>query len=389
MVERTPQVFLIDGKRTPYGKFGGSLKDISPVDLACKAAAPILEQYKIKNISHVILGNVLPSTTDTLYGARHIGLKLGLDQSIPAYNVNRLCGSGIQSIWEARNQFLLGEGDFILAGGSENMSLAPHWVYGTRFGTKFGPFKTVDSLMDSLTDQYAGCPMAITAETLAKEYSITREQCDDFAFNSQKKAIKAWEDGFMAEEVVSIELKRGECSRDEHIRFDVDREGMSKLPPTFVKDGVVTAANASGIVDGASMALLSSAAGAEQLGVEPLAEIVDFAVCGVDPKRMGIGPVDAIKLLLEKQKMKIDQIDLFEINEAFAPQVLACAKALEIDQSKLNLWGGAVSIGHPLGASGTRITVTLARQMKAQGAKFGIASACIGGGQGIAVLLKR
>lgn len=389
MVERGPRVFLVDGKRTPYGKFGGALRDISPVDLACKAAAPLVEKYQLKDVGHVILGNVLPSTTDTLYGARHLGLKLGLDQAIPAYNVNRLCGSGIQSLWEAAMYLQQSPSPYILAGGSENMSLAPHWVYGSRFGTKFGPLKTVDSLMDSLTDQYAGCPMAITAETLAKEYSLSREECDDFAHQSHLKAIKAWEEGHLNDEVVAVELKRGECHRDEHIRFDIDRANMSKLPPTFVKDGVVTAANASGIVDGASMALLSTEEGVKKLGVGPLAEIVDFAVCGVDPKKMGIGPVDAIRELLNKTQLNLSQIDLIEINEAFAPQVLACAKALEIDQSKLNIWGGAISIGHPLGASGTRITVTLARQMKSVGAQYGIASACIGGGQGIAVLLKR
>lgn len=384
------KVYLVAGKRTPFGKFSGSLQDITPVDLTVTAAKNLIEQLHLTpdQLDHVILGNVLPSTTDTLYGARHIALKLGCPESVPAYNLNRLCGSGIQAIMDAYRLIKLGEAHGVLACGAENMSLAPHLIYGGRFGTKYGPLKTVDMLMDSLTDQYAGCPMGITAENLAQEYSISREECDQFAASSHKKAAQAYKNNFFKDELCAVTLRKGELVHDEHLRENVSIEDMATLRPSFSKEGVVTAANASGIVDGAAVVLVASEAYCEKNKLKPIAEICESAVVGVDPKKMGIGPVPAIQALLNRADMKLADIDLIEINEAFAAQTLACAKVLNLDQSKLNIWGGAIALGHPLGASGVRISLTLAHQLKAEKKKWGISSACIGGGQGIAMLLR-
>lgn len=384
------KVYLVAGKRTPFGKFSGSLQDISPVDLAVSCSKNLIEQLHLTpdKIDHVIMGNVLPSTTDTLYGARHVALKLGCPQSTPAYNVNRLCGSGIQAIMDAYRLIKLGEAHGVLACGSENMSLAPHLVYGGRFGTKYGPLKTVDMLMDSLTDQYAGCPMGITAENLAKEHQISREQCDEFAASSHLKAHQAFKKGHFAHEISPVEIRKGVLEKDEHVREQVSLEEMASLRPSFSKEGVVTAANASGIVDGAASVIVASEAYCERNKLTPFAQICESAVVGVDPKIMGIGPVPAINALLNKAEMNLSEIDLVEINEAFAAQTLACAKVLGLDKSKLNIWGGAIALGHPLGASGVRISLTLAQQLKAEKKKWGISSACIGGGQGIAMLMR-
>lgn len=385
------KIYLVSGKRTPFGKFGGSLKDISPVDLAVSAARAALEEVSLdpKKIQHVILGNVVPSTTDTIYGGRHLALKLGCNVETPGYVVNRLCGSGIQSILDGFRMIKLGEVDCVLAAGAENMSLVPHLTYGARFGTKYGPLKNVDMLLDSLTDKYIKSPMGMTAEKLSTQFDIKREQCDEFALNSHKKAAKAYADGHLQGEITPISLKRGTCEKDEHLRENASIEDMNKLRAAFQENGVVTPASASGIVDGAAAVVLASGKFCVDNKITPMAEIIDGEVVGVDPTIMGIGPSPAIKNLLKRNKMSLNEIDLVEINEAFAGQTLACIKDLELDESKLNIWGGAVALGHPLGASGTRISLTLARQLQATGGEFGIASACIGGGQGIAVLLKR
>lgn len=385
------KIYLVDGMRTPFGKFGGSLKSITPVDLAVHCSKTLLEKSKLSpdKINQVIFGNVVPSTTDTGYAGRHTALKLGMPESTPGYTVNRLCGSGVQAIWDAMNLIKLGEGECFLACGSENMSLIPHLVYGSRFGTKYGALKTVDMLLDSLTDSFCQTPMGITAENLGRKFSVTREECDEFSMKSHEKASKAYADGHLQGEIAPIELKRGVCEKDEHIRENVSLEDMAKLPSTFKKDGLVTAGSASGIVDGAASVLVATEEFVAANNLEPLAEIVSTVVVGVDPTIMGIGPSPAIKKLLEKNNLKLDDIDLVEINEAFAAQALACQKDLELPSEKLNIWGGAVAIGHPLGATGTRISLTLARQLKSLNKNIGIASACIGGGQGIATLLKR
>lgn len=385
------KIYLVSGKRTPFGKFGGSLKDVTPVDLAVHASKSLISEIKLDpaKIDQVILGSVVSSSTDTMYGGRHLALKLGCRQETPGIVINRLCGSGIEAILSAARLIKLGEANCVLAAGTENMSMVPHLVYGSRFGTKYGSLKTVDMLLDALTDQYAQTPMGITAENLAEKFQISREQCDTFSYNSHARAAKAYKDGLLQGEIAPFPLKKGSCDRDEHLRDDASLEEMKSLKPTFKADGVVTAASASGIVDGAAAVIVASESFVKKEGLTPLAEIVDGFVIGVDPKIMGIGPSPAIKGLLAKTNMKLSDIDLFEINEAFAGQALSCMKDVDIPHEKINLWGGAVALGHPLAASGVRIAHTLARQLKHYNKNYGIASACIGGGQGIAVLLKR
>jgi acetyl-CoA acyltransferase 2 len=385
------RVFIVHGKRTPFGKFGGSLGGITPVDLAVYAAKALLAETKINpdTLDQVIFANVIPSTPDTLYAGRHLALKAGLKLTTPGIVINRLCGSGIQAIIDAARLIRTQEAEALLVAGAENMTMIPHLVYGSRFGTKYGALKTQDLLLDTLTDQYAQTPMGITAENLAVEYSVSKNEADEYAYHSHLKALKAYDANLIQPEIVAIKQDRVDCSRDEHLREDVSLEQMQKLKPTFKKDGTVTAGSASGIVDGACAMIIASEAYVTKHNLKPLAEIIDGQVVGVEPTKMGIGPVPAITQLLARQKKSIKDIDLFEINEAFASQVISCQRALEIPMEKLNIWGGAVALGHPLGATGVKISLTLARQMQHLNKDLGIASACIGGGQGIALLLKR
>lgn len=387
---KSRRVFIVGGKRTPFGKFGGSLGAIAPVDLATIAAKALLEESKIDphQIDQVIFANVIPSTPDCLYAGRHLGLKVGMKITTFGVVVNRLCGSGIQSLIDAARIIRCEEAEAILVAGAENMTMVPHLVYGSRFGTKYGALTTKDLLLDTLTDKFIQTPMGITAENLAESHKITKEASDRYAFESHMKAKKAYQDGLIQPEIVSVKQDRVNCEKDEHLREDVSIEEMMKLKPTFKKDGTVTAASASGIVDGACALIIASEDYVIKHKLSPIAEIVAGEVVGVDPSIMGIGPVSAIQLLLSKQQLKMDQIDLFEINEAFAPQVMACQKELAIPDSRLNVWGGAIALGHPLGATGLKISLTLSRQMIHYQKKYGIASACIGGGQGIAILLK-
>lgn len=384
------KVYLIDGRRTPFGKFGGSFKNTPTLELCLHASNALLNENQVSpsSIDQIIVGNVIPSTTETIYVSRHLGLKLNVPENRSAYNVNRLCGSGIQSILDAARLIRLGEANCVLAGGVENMSLIPHLSYGARFGTKYGPLKSVDMLLDTLTDKYTNEPMAITAENMAKKYKITREECEEFSYYSHKKSIDADSKGYLKKEIVPFETKKGIISVDEHVRNDISLENLKKLRPSFAKDGVVTAATASGIVDGAAFTLIASEKFIKDNNIAPLAEIVSWQTIGVDPRFMGIGPVPCIEKIMNNFSYTVDDIDLFEINEAFAAQVISCQKALKIPSDKLNVWGGAISRGHPLGATGSRISLTLARQLKEYNKKLGIASACIGGGQGIAILLE-
>ena len=385
------KVFIVQGKRTPFGKFGGSLGGVTPVDLAVIAAKALLEETKInpETLDQVIFANVIPSTPDTLYAGRHLGLKSGLKTEAPGVVVNRLCGSGIQAIIDGARLIRNEEAEAILLGGAENLSMAPHLTYGARFGTKYGGLKSQDLLLDTLSDKHAQLPMGITAENLADEFTITKSESDKYAYESHLKASKAYQQGLIQPEIVAVKIDRVDCSQDEHLRNDVSLAEMEKLKPTFKKDGRVTAGSASGIVDGACAMIIASEEYVKKHNLKPIAEIIAGEVVGVDPAKMGIGPVPAIKNLLRKNQLKIDDIDLFEINEAFAPQVMACRMALEIPEDKLNIWGGAVALGHPLGATGLKITLTLARQLQHLKKEYGISSACIGGGQGIALLIKR
>jgi len=383
-------IVIVDGARTPMAEYNGHFTDVSAIDLAAVAAKEALSRsgFAADEMDHVIVGNALQTSGDAIYGARHVGLKAGVPNHVPALTVNRLCGSGIQSIINAAEQIELGEASAVLAGGMENMSQAPHVIRGARKGFKLGQGNIEDSLMVALLDTYAGLYMAQTSDNLAKKHNISREEQDEFALRSQTCAADAVKNGRLKEEIVPVPVgRKGELvTEDDHIRADTTMEGLAKLRPAFAKDGFVTAGNASGIVDGAAMLVVTSADKAKDK--KPLGRIVSWGVAGCDPEIMGIGPVPATQIALKKAGMKLDDIDLIEINEAFAGQILAVAKELGLDKSKLNVNGGAIALGHPLGASGTRLLLTVLYELRRRKQKYGLASACIGGGQGIAMIVE-
>ena len=385
-------IVIVDGARTPMAEYAGHFSDISAIDLGVIAAKETLSRsgFAGEDIDHVIVGNALQTSGDAIYGARHVGLKAGVPKQIPALTVNRLCGSGIQSIISGAEQIALGEATTVLAGGMENMTQAPHVIRGARKGFKFGQAPMEDSLMVALLDTYAGLYMAQTSDNLARKYEISREAQDEYALRSQQCASEAAKAGRLQEEIVAVPVgRKGELiSADDHMRPDTTKEGLAKLKPAFAKDGFVTAGNASGIVDGAAMVLVTTAEKAKEKGKAPLGRIVSWGIAGCDPEIMGIGPVPATQIALKKAGMKIGDLDLIEINEAFAGQILSVAKELGIDMSKLNVNGGAIALGHPLGASGTRIVLTVLYELRRRKQRYGLASACIGGGQGIAMIVE-
>ena len=395
MKKLSKEIWIVAAKRTPFGAMGGSLKDISAIDLGVIAAKAAIEQSGIaaEEFGHVIFGNVMQTSADALYGARHVGLKAGLPIEVPGLTVNRLCGSGFQAVINAAEQILLGEAEAVLAVGAENMTQAPHVVYGLREGAKFGrPPAMLDSLWECLTDSYSKTPMAVTAENLAVEYGIRREEADAFAIQSQRRWAAAQESGGFADELapVTIKHRKGDriVDRDEHARPQTTMEQLAKLPPVFKKDGIVTAGNASGICDGAAALVVVDGAWAAGKGLKPLAKIVQWGVAGVEPTRMGIGPAPAIRQALERSGLGLEQIDLFDVNEAFAPQFLAVQRELGLPDEKTNVNGGAIALGHPLGASGARIAANLVYTARRRGASLSVGSACIGGGQGVAIVLE-
>jgi len=382
-------IVIINGARTPMAEYNGSFSDISAIDLAVIAAKEALSRSKVapEEIDHVIVGNALQTSGDAIYGARHVGLKAGVPKQVPALTVNRLCGSGVQSIIHAAEQIELGEATTVLAGGMENMSQAPHVIRGARRGLRLGQGALEDSLMVALLDSYTGLYMAQTSDNLARKYNISREEQDAFALRSQQKAGAARSACRLSEEIVPVTAGKTQVKEDDHLRPDTTQEGLAKLKPAFAKDGFVTAGNASGIVDGAAMVVVTTAENAK--GKKPLGRIVSWGIAGCDPEIMGIGPVPATKIALKKAGMKLDDIDLIEINEAFAGQILAVIKELGIDEQKLNVNGGAIALGHPLAASGTRLVLTVLHELRRRQKRFGLASACIGGGQGIAMIVER
>jgi acetyl-CoA acetyltransferase family protein len=391
---RTDDLFILGGARTPMTQHVGALKDVSAIELGAVATRGALARTGVTPdaVDHVVFGNVQQSSTDAHYGARHVGLRAGLPIEVPALTVNRLCGSGIQAVVSGAQQIALGEAAIVVAGGMESMSQVPHVLRGLRSGLRLGQGKLEDWLWEGLNDPYAGCSMAITAENCAVKYGITREQADRYALRSQQRAHAAWTSGTLAEEVVPVEVKARKgvttVERDDHLRPETTLEGLAALPTVFKKDGVVTAGNASGIVDGAAALVVASGVAAKDRGLTPLARIVSWAAVGVEPTLMGMGPAPAIRKALERAGLSIDQLDLVEINEAFAPQYLACEKELGLDPEKSNVNGGAIALGHPLGASGARLLLTLALELRRRKARYGVASACIGGGQGIAMVIE-
>jgi len=387
-------VFILGGARTPMTDYVGALKEVSALELGAIASRAALERSGVEPgwIDHVVFGNVLQTSSDAIYGARHVGLKAGIPIEVPALTVNRLCGSGIQSAVSGAQLIQLGEAQIVLAGGTENMSQAPHVIRGLRSGLRFGQGALEDYLWESLLDPYCGCTMAGTAENCAAKYGIAREAQDAFALRSQQLAHRAWSDGRLAEEVTPVELKSRKgttvVALDDHLRPDTTMEVLAKLPPAFAKDGTVTAGNASGIVDGGAALVLASKQAVDQRGLKPIGRLAGWAVTGVEPKLMGMGPAPATRALLAHAGLTLDAIDLIEVNEAFAGQYLSVEKELELDRDKVNVNGGAIALGHPLGMTGTRLILTLLLELRRRGKARGLATACIGGGQGIAALVE-
>jgi acetyl-CoA acetyltransferase family protein len=375
-------------------EYVGALKDVSALELGAIAARGAFEKTGVKpeDVDHVVFGNVMQTSADAVYGARHVGLKAGLPIEVPALTVNRLCGSGIQAAINGGQLIQLGEADIVLTGGMENMSQAPHVIRGLRNGLRIGQGQLEDSLWSALLDTHCGCTMAVTAENCAAKYGVSREEQDAYAIRSQQLADKAWKEGRLKEEVVPVEIKTRKgvevFAQDDHMRPDSTMEGLAKLPAAFSKNGCVTAGNASGIVDGGAALLLASEKGVREHGLKPLARLTHWAYVGVEPSLMGMGPAPATRKVLERAGLTLDDIDLIEVNEAFAAQYLSVEKDLGLDRDRVNVNGGAIALGHPLGMTGTRLLLTLTLELRRRGLRRGLATACIGGGQGIAAIVE-
>jgi acetyl-CoA acyltransferase 2 len=387
-------IVFLAGKRTAFGTFGGALKDLSATDLGVESAKATLAQAKLdpSAVDHVLYGNVIQSSPDAIYLARHIGLRAGVPTAVGAMTLNRLCGSGFQAFISAAELILTEQASCVLAGGTESMSQAPHVIRGARWGLPLGKGGLEDTLMTGLFDTYPNLPMGLTAENLAEQYQLTQDEVDTFSVLSQQRYQAAHEAGRFAQELCPVELKSKKgvtvFQKDEHPRPDSTVEGFKKLPKVFKKDGVIHPGAASGINDGAASALVATRSFADKRGIAPIGRLVNWAVTGCDPRIMGIGPVPAIRKLMERAGFKLSDIDLFEVNEAFAPQYLAVEKELGLPRDRTNVDGGAIALGHPLAASGARLTLHLLYELKRRGARYGVGSACIGGGQGIAVLVE-
>ena len=390
-------VVFLSGRRTPFGTFGGTVKDWTATDLGAHAAESAIAAAGVEaqDVGHVVMGNALQTSGDAIYLARHVGLRAGLPQETPAVTVNRLCGSGFQAITQGAQEILLGQAPVALCGGTESMSTAPHVVRGARWGKlRLGPpgehFE--DLLWTALEDTQCGLSMAETGEELAQRYGVTREEADAVALRSQQRAKRAWDEGRFEAEIAPITLRtrkgEKEFGHDEHMRADTTAEGLAGLPAMFRKDGLVTAGNASGIGDGAAATVVADREWAEQRGLEPIGRLVSWGYVGVEPDIMGIGPAPASRAALEKAGLELSDMDLVEVNEAFAPQYAAVEKDLGLDPDRTNVNGGAIALTHPLAASGARITVHLLHELRRRGGRFGLGSACIGGGQGAAVVVE-
>jgi len=389
-------VYIIDGARTAFTSFGGSFKNVIASDLGTATAKEALKRSKVDphQIDHVFYGNVIQTSENAAYTARHIGLGADIPEEVPALTLNRLCGSGLQSVISAAQSILLEESNISLVGGTENMSMSPYSNFTNRFyGPKMGNFEYIDMLQATLTDAYTGSGMGLTAEKLAEQYDISRTEQDVYAMESNKRAEIAVDNGYFSEEIVPVEIntRKGKITidEDEHIKRNVSLEEMSKLRPAFRKEGSVTAGNSSGINDGAASLIIASEKAVNDNDLNPMAKIISWGIVGVDPTIMGIGPVPAIKQALKRANLTIEDIDLFEINEAFAAQYIAVEKELNLDRSIVNVNGGAIALGHPVGTSGTRLALSAAYELRRREGKYAVVSLCIGGGQGIAMVIER
>jgi len=388
-------VFIVGGARTPMTDYSGALKDVSALELGAIAARAAFARTGVKPewIEHAVVGNVMQTSADAIYGARHVALKAGVPIEVPALTVNRLCGSGIQAAVSGAQMIQLGEADIVLSGGIESMSQAPHVLRGLRNGLRLNQGKLEDSLYEALLDPYCGLFMAQTAEKCAAKYNISRDEQDAYALRSQQAASRAWAAGTFKDEVTPVEIKSRKgvtvVDKDDHLRPDTTLEGLAKLPAAFSKDGSVTAGNASGIVDGGAALILASQKAVKDKSLKPLGRLVAWGIVGVEPSLMGMGPAPATRKALAKAGLTLSDIDLIEVNEAFAGQYLAVEKELGLDREKTNVNGGAIALGHPLGMTGTRLLLTLLLELGRRGRRYGLATACIGGGQGIAAIVER
>ena len=394
---QTTDIVIVNGARTPMGRYCGKLRDFTAMELASVASQEAIRRAGVdpREFDHAVFGNAQQTSGDSLYGARHVALKAGLPIETPALTVNRLCGSGMQALVNGAQMIQLGEATTVLAGGMESMSQAPHVIRGARWGFGLGEGKMEDSLMVALLDTYCGLYMANTAELYAEQQGITRQMMDEFALQSQQKAGAAQKACRLGEEITPVALKnrKGEPTgetfdKDDHLRPETTMEGLAKLKAAFGKNGTVTAGNASGIVDGGAAVVMMTLDQAQKRGLKPMGRIVSWGIAGVDPKIMGSGPVPASRAALKKAGLKLEDMDLIEVNEAFAGQYLAVEKELGLNRSKVNVNGGAIALGHPLGATGTRLVITLLYELRRRKGKYGLATACIGGGQGIAMIVE-
>jgi acetyl-CoA acetyltransferase family protein len=397
MPNSNPEIVIVNGARTPMGRYCGKLRDFTAMDLGAIAAKEAMQRSGVEptEIDHCVMGNAQQTSGDSIYGARHVALKAGVPIEVPALTVNRLCGSGMQSVVTAAQMIQLGEARTVLAGGMESMSQAPHVIRGMRWGVGLGEGKLEDSLMVALLDSYCGLYMANTAELYAEQQGITRDMQDEYAVSSQQRAEAAYKAGHIQEELTPVALRnrKGEptgemFTEDDHRRPETTMETLAKLKTSFGKNGTVTAGNASGIVDGAAAVIVTSLEDAEKRNLKPLGRIVSWGIAGVDPKIMGSGPVPATRIALQKAGLTLADIDLVEVNEAFAAQYLGVEKELGLERTKTNVNGGAIALGHPLGATGTRLLITLLYELRRRKARYGLSTACIGGGQGIAVIIE-
>jgi acetyl-CoA C-acetyltransferase len=387
------EVVITSAARTAVGRYGGSLKEQPPTDLGALATRTALERSGIEpdQVDQVVFGNVIHSAPEDMYMARVVGIKAGIPKEVPAFTVNRLCGTGVQAIVSAAQSIATGDAEVAVAGGAESMSRGPYWMPHARWGARMGETKMVDPVVGGLTDPFNEIHMGVTAENLAESHSITREEQDEFSVESHRRATRAQEEGLFDEEIVPVELtsKKGttEFTKDEHVRADASMESMAKLKPVFKPDGTVTAGNASGMNDAGAAVVLMSAEAAERLGAPVRGRILSYSYCGVDPKVMGIGPVPAVRKALDRAGRSIDEVDVIELNEAFAAQSLAVIKDLGLDREKVNPNGGAIALGHPIAATGAVITAKILYEMERKGHDLGLVTLCIGGGQGIAMLI--
>jgi len=387
-------VWFFGAKRTPFGTFGGSLKEMSAPDMAIHASRAAIAQSRARyeDFDHVVFGTVLHTGSDAAFLPRHVGLGAGLSPRVPALGVSRGCGSGFEAIVQAAQLILTDQADLVLAGGTESMSQAPHLIRGARWGIPLGKGVLEDSLHDALTDSYNGMPLGLTAEHLAVRFELTQEEVDEYSVLTQRRFAAAKESGGLERELAPVVApsRRGKqpFSRDEHNRQDTTREALSALPRVYKEGGLIHAGGACGLSDGAAAVVMGTRTYAERHGLSPLGRLLGWSHAGCDPDLMGLGPVYAIQNLLGRHQLSLAEIDLFEINEAFAAQVLAVERSLRLDRSRLNVDGGAIAVGHPLGATGVRLAMHLLYELERRGARYGIASTCIGGGQGIAVLVE-